>query len=232
MLKKEHTHSYSSLSVNKLLNTVLDAHLFFSLFPPVRLVKEEKISPLFPKAHGGCAPMPPLPPRHPKAANSNQQRHLNSLQHTAGSALSDTYTRVQLHTQAHSTLKQLDERNTLQSPFHRQGQRRAERPRSMPKVTANQRQSWVRAQACWLWSQCTKPQANAAKHSKQLKGESDALLSREACREQFQKLWFSQLPRITKIGNICGQSYLPILLLHRFYTNSYYQAQLPFDKPG
>lgn len=79
-------------------------HTFF-LFPPVRLVKEEKISPLFPKAHGGCAPMPPLPPRHPKAANGNQQRHLNSLRHTAGSALSDTYTRVQLHTQAHSTLR-------------------------------------------------------------------------------------------------------------------------------
>lgn len=56
----------------------------------------------------------------------------------------------------------------------------------MPKVTANQLQSWVRAQETGC--QCTKPQDDAAKHSKQLKGESDALLSREACREQFPEI--------------------------------------------
>ena len=94
------------------------------------------------------------------------------------------------------------------------------RPRSMPKVTllvSGRAGCEPRRMALESVHKATD---DAAKHSKQFKRESDALLSREVCREQFRKLWFSQLPRITKIGNICGQSYLPILLLHHFYTNS------------
>ena len=144
------------------------------------------------------------------------------------------YTHVYSFTHRHTQFSQQpDDRSTLHSPFHRQGKWSAERLSSVPKVTlliSGRAGHEPRQTGFGVSAQSHRTRLhNAANNAKE---SLLALLGRKVCREQFQKLWFSQLPIITKTGNTCGQSYLPVLLLHRFYTNFSYQAQLPFDKPG
>ena len=103
---KKRTHT-TAIRVLVLINywTLFWTHTFFFLFLPVRLEKEEKnITTVSQSPWRLCSNSSPSTPTTPKAANSDQQWHLNSLQHTAGIVLSDTYICVQLHTQAHSTL--------------------------------------------------------------------------------------------------------------------------------
>lgn len=117
----------------------------------------------------------------------------------------------------------------LYSPHYRQGQRGC-RGHGHARVTANQRQSWVRPRqtGCRVSAQSHRTMLQNTVNSSK---ESLMLCSAGSLQRTISEIMVSQLPRITKIGNICGQSYLPILLLHLFYANSYYQAQLPFDKP-